>query len=252
MTANSIAHDLVNAHERRDKKFAVLIDPDDSNLRHFEQIMNLADGQGVDYILIGGSLIINDRLEDCIRRIKSVSEIPVILFPGSMLQVCPLADAILFLNLISGRNPEYLIGQQVSAAPSIKKAGLEVISTGYMLIDGGRPSSAQYISHTLPIPSEKTDIAVATALAGEMIGHSAIFMDAGSGAETPVSETMIQEVRASVRIPLIVGGGLQSAEVVYRKAKAGADLIVVGNAIEKDPSLILEMTQALKEAKVSI
>lgn len=252
MQTKTILNDLAKAHTQGDKRFAVLIDPDQSNLQHFEQILKLANGEGVDYILLGGSLILDDKLNHCIHAIKGLTDIPIMLFPGSVMQVSPYADAILFLSLISGRNPEYLIGQHVQAAPMIHKSKLEVIPTGYMLVDGGRLTSAQYISHSLPLPSDKEEIAVATALAGQMLGMQCLYMDAGSGAKQPVPNAMIQSVRDLVNLPLIIGGGLDNAEKVYQKAKAGATMVVVGNAIEKDPALILEMSQALKDARVAI
>lgn len=252
MAPNLIIKDLQNVKASGDKRFAILIDPDHSNLRHLEQILQLAQPRGVDYILLGGSLILNNQLDTTIQKIRAICNIPVVLFPGSALQVSTKADAILFLSLISGRNPEYLIGQQVLAAPTIMASNLQCIPTGYMLIDGGRPTTAQHVSHTFPIPHHKDEVAVATAMAGQLLGLKTIYMDAGSGATTCISTSMIQSVSQAVQIPLIVGGGLQSAQLVYEKAKAGADLIVVGNAIEKDPFLIAEMTHAIQAAKVAI
>jgi putative glycerol-1-phosphate prenyltransferase len=148
--------------------------------------------------------------------------------------------------MISGRNPELLIGQHVTSAPIVKKSGLEILPTGYMIIDGGAPTTVSYISNTTPIPSDKNDIALCTAMAGEMLGMKLIYMDAGSGARNPVPEAMISKVSAEIQIPLIVGGGIRDAEQAYRSCKAGADLIVVGNAIEKDPELIIDISHAIK------
>lgn len=252
MVKNSISGGLMAGKTAGKKKLAVLIDPDRSNLEHFEQIIRLANDHFIDYIFLGGSLVVEDELIKSIDHIKASSGIPVILFPGSGMQVTGRADAILFLSLVSGRNPEYLIGQQVAAAPRVRESGLEVIPTGYMLIDGGRISTAQYISHTIPIPSDKVDVAVATALAATMMGMQVLYLDAGSGADVPVSEEMLHAVNENAGVPLITGGGLRDAETVFLKARSGADVIVVGNAIEKDPSLIIEMSKALKEAEISV
>jgi phosphoglycerol geranylgeranyltransferase len=210
----------------------------------------LAVQAGVDYLLVGGSLVVSDHLDQVVQQIKAQCKIPVILFPGTPSQVTPYADALLYLSLISGRNPELLIGQHVVSAPAIRKSGLEIISTGYMVIDGGAPTTVSYISNALPIPSDKNEIALCTAMAGEMLGLKLIYMDAGSGAKRPISTDMIERVSACIDIPLIVGGGIQHPEKVYLNARAGADLIVVGNAIEKDASLLGEMASALHSVSV--
>src|SRR5690606_29950953 len=160
------------------------------------------------------------------------------------------ADALLYLALISGRNPELLIGQHVISAPVVRQSGLEIISTGYMVIDGGAPTTVSYISNATPIPADKNEIAMCTAMAGEMLGMKLIYMDAGSGARRAVSENMIEKVAGIIEIPLVVGGGITDPEKAYRDCKAGADLIVVGNAIEKDPSLIREMSAAVHSLPV--
>src|SRR5205814_1035231 len=176
--------------------------------------------------------------------------IPVILFPGTPSQVSRHADGLLYLSLISGRNPELLIGQHVISAPAVRKSGLEIISTGYMVIDGGAPTTVSYISNATPIPADKDDIAVCTAMAGEMLGMKLIYMDAGSGAKRAISEEMISRVAKVISVPLIIGGGIKEPEKAYLNCKAGADLIVVGNAIEKDPSLIKEMAAAVHSVPV--
>lgn len=252
MFTGQVLTNLKTSSKAGNKQLAILIDPNDSNIGHLDQIIDLANEQGVNYFFVGGSLVFKDRLDHCLKIIKSGSTIPSVIFPGNSLQVSRYANALLFLSLISGRNPEYLIGQHVVAAPSIKEAGLEVISTGYMLIDGGTLSSVQYVSHTLPIPSEKEEIAISTALAGEMLGLSTLYLDAGSGAKNPVPTQMIAAIKSHISTPIIVGGGLSSAEKVFGAAKAGADVVVIGNSLEKDPSLLLEMSHALKEAKISI
>ena len=227
------------------KLFAILIDPDKQKNSELLLIIKNANESNVDYFFVGGSLLINDNLNDCIKTIKDNSKIPVILFPGNAMQINKNADGILFLSLISGRNPELLIGKQVITAPILKQTALEVMSTGYMLIDSGKPTTASYMSNTMPIPRDKIGIATSTAIAGEYLGLKLIYMDGGSGAEQPIKIDMIKKVSSSIKIPLIIGGGICSAKKAIDNCKAGADLIVVGNAIEEDPSLILDISQAI-------
>jgi phosphoglycerol geranylgeranyltransferase len=227
------------------KQFAILIDPDKENEDSLETLCELANQHKVDYLFVGGSLLTQDCLSDCIEVIKLHTQIPVVLFPGDNLQINSHADAILFLSLISGRNPDLLIGKHVISAPILKEAGLEIIPTGYMLIDGGTPSSVSYMSNTTPIPANKRDIAVCTAMAGEMLGLKLIFMDAGSGALNPVSEAVVSAVKKAIDIPLIIGGGVRSAEKAKALFEAGADVIVVGNAIEGNKELIGEIAQII-------
>jgi len=243
---NRLYSELVEAKKNGEKKFAVLIDPDKLKLGTLEEIIELAVSCQVDYFFIGGSLIVNNMLDEVIKQIKQSCDIPTILFPGNSYQLSYHADAILFLSLISGRNPELLIGNHVISAPYLKISPLEVISTGYMLIDGGITTTVQYVSNTIPIPSNKEDIAVSTALAGELLGMKQIFMDAGSGALNCVPLEMIESVSGAIDIPVIVGGGISSGEQAKKMANAGADVIVVGNAIEKGPQLISEIAKALK------
>ena len=227
------------------KQFAILIDPDKENEDSLEALCELANQYKVDYLFVGGSLLTQDCLSDCFEVIKLHTQIPVVLFPGDNLQINSHADAILFLSLISGRNPDLLIGKHVISAPILKDSGIEVVSTGYMLIDGGTPTSVSYMSNTTPIPANKRDIAVCTAMAGEMLGLKLIFMDAGSGALNPVGENMISAVKKSIDIPLIVGGGIRSAEKAKAAFEAGADVVVVGNAIESNKDLIREIAQII-------
>jgi phosphoglycerol geranylgeranyltransferase len=236
---------IVGKKESGQKSFAVLIDPDKTNPSDIPALIKSANEALVDHLFVGGSLVVSDHLDECITAIKQECDIPVTLFPGSPSQISRYADALLYLSLISGRNAELLIGQHVISAPQVKKSGLEILSTGYMVIDGGAPTTVSYISNAAPIPSDKADIALCTALAGEMLGMKMIYMDAGSGAKCAVSEKMIQTVSSQISIPLIVGGGMRTPEQVYINAKAGADIIVVGNAIEKDRSLIKEMGAAI-------
>ncbi len=228
--------------------FAVLADPDKIAPADMQYMARLCNEAGVDYLLMGGSLLMAHQMELCIQRFKAESDIPVILFPGSPAQVTPYADALLYLSLISGRNAELLIGQHVASAPAVKASGLEVISTGYMIIDGGVQTTVSYMSNAMPIPADKPEIALCTAWAGELQGKHIIYMDAGSGARRPISEDMISKVSSHIDTPLFVGGGILTADKVYENCKAGANIIVVGNAIERDPLLIRDMAQATKEA----
>ena len=227
------------------KAFAVLIDPDKVNDSNMGQLIDLAVSSRVDYFLVGGSLVISNYLDECIQFIRRSCDIPVILFPGSPSQVSKYADALLYLSLISGRNAELLIGQHVVSAPVVKQSGLEIMPTGYMVIDGGAPTTVSYISNATPIPYDKNEIAMCTAMAGEMLGMKLIYMDAGSGARRPIPESMISKVASCIDIPLIIGGGIVTPEKAYLNCKAGADVIVVGNAIEKDPGLIRELAAAV-------
>lgn len=230
--------------------FAVLADPDKIAPADMQYLARLCNDAGVSYLFMGGSLLMAHQMELCIQRFKTESDIPVILFPGSPAQVTPYADALLYLSLISGRNPELLIGQHVVSAPQVKASGLEVISTGYIVVDGGTQTTVSYISGSLPVPADKPEIALCTAWAGELQGKHIIYLDAGSGARNPVSVEMIQKVSSHIEIPLIVGGGITSPEKVYENCKAGANLVVVGNAIERDPMLIRDMVQATQAASV--
>lgn len=246
----TIYHSLVQKKAQGKKSFAVLIDPDKVNDANMEQLIRLSTDAQVDYFLVGGSLVISNYLDECIQYIKKSCSIPVVLFPGSPSQVSPLADGLLYLSLISGRNPELLIGQHVVSAPIVKKSGLEIMSTGYMVIDGGAPTTVSYISNATPLPSDKNEIAMCTAMAGEMLGMKVIYMDAGSGAKRAITENMIQAVAQQIEAPLIIGGGITDPEKAYRNCKAGADVIVIGNAIEKDASLIKEMAAAIHSVPV--
>ena len=242
---HSLYQQLLEDKKNGKKKFAVLIDPDKLRLNKVEDIVKVSIESHVDYFFIGGSLVVDDMLDHCLLEIKKSCNIPLVLFPGSSFQLSYKADAILFLSLISGRNPELLIGKHVVTAPFLKMSPLEIISTGYMLIDGGVPTSVSYISNTNPIPASKSDIAACTALAGEMLGLKMIYLDAGSGALNPVPTHMISTVSQTVNIPLIVGGGIQTPERAQANVEAGADLIVVGNAIEKNLDLIPELSLAV-------
>ena len=227
------------------KQFAVLIDPDKPSNDDLKEIAKIATESKVDYFFVGGSLLTNDSLDACIKIIKENCDIPVVIFPGNALQMSPKADAFLYLSLISGRNPELLIGAHVITAPYLKFSGLEVISTGYMLIDGGKATTVTYMSNSMPIPADKPDISSCTAMAGEMLGMKVIFMDAGSGAQNHIPLEMVKMVSQSVDVPLIIGGGIRTPELAAEIAEAGADIVVVGNKFEKDYSLINEIAKAI-------
>jgi len=238
---DSIGKQKANGH----KAFAVLIDPDKLSSESLLETIQLAKQANVDYLFVGGSLVVTDTLDKVVAAIKANCSIPVVLFPGSPDQITPKADALLYLSLISGRNPELLIGQHVISAPFVRQSGLEIIPVGYMLIDGGTPTTVSYISNTNPIPSNKNDIASCTAMAGEMLGLKVIYMDAGSGAQRAIPTIMISQVAKYVQVPIIVGGGITNPEKAKENCLAGADIIVVGNAIEKDPALISQMAAAI-------
>jgi putative glycerol-1-phosphate prenyltransferase len=249
MAAGKIYETLRARKQASTSGFAVLADPDKISPVQMEHLAKLCNDASVDYLLMGGSLVIAQQLDACIQRFKAESNIPVILFPGSPAQVTPYADALLYLSVISGRNPELLIGQHVISAPAVKASGLEVLSTGYMLVDGGRPTTVSYISGSLPIPADKPDIALCTAWAGELLGQHLLYLDAGSGAKYPVTEEMIAKVASHTSIPLFVGGGIRTEEEAAAAAGAGATVVVVGNAIEKDPLLICDLAQAVHAKK---
>lgn len=247
---NGIYKALMEKKASGKKQMAVLIDPDKVIPHQLNKLLDLAQQAEVDYFFIGGSLLVKDQIKECIEYIRTRTSIPTVLFPGSPLQIYSEADAILLLSLISGRNPELLIGQHVVAAPYLKESQLEVIATGYLLIDGGKPTTASYMSNTLPIPSDKAEIAVCTALAGEMLGLKMIYLDGGSGAFQPIPDTLIRAVRKNISLPLIVGGGIRTPESAHRAVRAGADLIVVGNILEKEPELLGAMSAAIKSSRV--
>jgi len=241
----SLYSSLVKQVKAGKKKFAVLIDPDKYTLSSLKKLITLSEKSGVDYFFFGGSLLTRDQQDRFIGLIKANSEIPVVLFPGNHFQINPKADGILFLSLISGRNPELLIGKNVIEAPYLKASKLEVIPTAYLLIDGGNRTTVAYMSQTDPIPSEKSEIAVCTAMAGELLGMQLIYLDAGSGAKKPVPLNMIRQLKKVLSLPLIVGGGICSVAQAYSACRAGADVVVVGNAIEKNPGLTSLIAEAV-------
>ena len=231
--------------------YFALIDPDSIELESIKETAKMFQDNGVDGILVGGSLMLKNNFNSALKLIKKSVEVPVIIFPGIFDFVSPYADALLLLSVITSRNPQMLIGEQVRAAPLIKKHNIETIGTGYMLIEGGKISSVQYMSFSQPIPKDKVDIAVAHALAAQYLGMKIIYMDAGSGALYPIADQIIKGVKDNISLPLIVGGGIKTPEMAMQKAKAGADIIVIGSATEekRDSMLIKEFAQAIHGAR---
>ena len=215
------------------KLFAVLVDPDKHDEGSLQQLADLKDDPAIDFILVGGSLV-SGSVDETVLALKGKTNLPILLFPGNVLQISPHADGILLLSLISGRNPEFLIGNHVIAAPLLKKINLEIIPTGYILIENGRTTAVEYVSNTRPIPADKIDLTVATAMAGEMLGQKMLYLEAGSGALEPVNSDMIREVKKNTAIPLIVGGGIHTTQQVRQIYDAGADIIVVGSVLEEN------------------
>ncbi|NUN08958.1 MAG: geranylgeranylglyceryl/heptaprenylglyceryl phosphate synthase [Ignavibacteriaceae bacterium] len=232
---------------RRGAAFLVLIDPDKHNDGSVTGFAEKCAAAGVDGFLVGGSLMMSRNHEEAIKEIKNLTHLPVIIFPGSINQVSPYADAILYLSLISGRNPEHLIGKHVLAAPLIKNYGIEPISTGYMLVESGVKTTAEYISGSAPIPRNKPEIAAATALAAEYIGMKLLYLEAGSGAIQHVPFEMVQAVSEYCTVPLIAGGGIRTPQTAERMVESGAKVVVVGNHFEKvsDAALIKEFSDAV-------
>jgi phosphoglycerol geranylgeranyltransferase len=242
-----ILQEITKRKKEKIKSFAVLVDPDKlQNEQELIKLINFSNESIVDFIFVGGSLITKNILSDVVSIIKKHCNIPLILFPGSNMQIDFDADAILFLSLISGRNAEFLIGQHVVAAPLLKSSNLEVISCGYMIIGSSNETAVAYMSNTSPIPHGQISIASSTALAGEMLGLKLIYLDAGSGAKKPVSKEMIKEVESKSNLPIIVGGGINNLARVSNALKAGADLLVIGNGIEKNPGFLAEVSEYIR------
>lgn len=232
MRKNNLLTYFLESKEKNEKLLAILVDPDKFSETYFQYLIEICSNYEVNFIFVGGSMINENDLDKVIIAIKLKINKPIIIFPGAATHLSENADAILFLSLISGRNPDFLIGHHVLAAPRLKKSNIEIIPTGYLLIDGGKPTTVSYISNTFPIPADKPEIAATTALAGEYLGLKTIFLDAGSGANSSISTKLIQAVSQTISVPLIVGGGIQSFSEVKSAWNAGADIVVVGTAIE--------------------
>lgn len=241
---DSVSKLLKSAKENSKKLLGVLIDPDKSDYAHLEQLLKAENLGFFDLILLGGSVLEGEKNGSAIKRIRSFCDLPIVIFPGSPSQIDPAADALLLLSMVSGRNPELLIGRHVESSLALKRSGLELLPTAYMLIDGGKPTTVSYISNTLPIPADKPGITALTALASEQLGMELAYLDAGSGAIRPVGTDHIKEVRAICDIPIVVGGGIRTAKAIRERWDAGADLVIIGNQLEENPNLLQEIFSA--------
>ncbi len=246
MKTNIIYQSILKNTSNGIKMFGVLIDPDKQNAAELIKTIKVCNEVNIDFFFVGGSIITNGDLNMTCRLIKENSTIPIVIFPGSPDQISDYADAILFLSLISGRNPEFLIGSQVLAAPVLKKINLEVIPTGYLLVDCGTTTTAIYVSDTNPIPHNNAEIAANTALAGEYLGLKLTYIDGGSGAKKCISTTMISKTKGELKCPLIIGGGIRTPQAAQEIYKAGADIIIIGNGAEKNRNLITEVAEMKK------
>ncbi len=238
LVSNCILKYLHEVLEKQNAGYLVLIDPEECEVENCAKLAREVEQAGADAILLGGSLLTSD-LHPIAAALKAETALPIVLFPGDSMHLTPHADAILYMSLISGRNPNYLIGEQVKAAPWIQRYSLEPIPTGYMLIEGGNRTAVEFMSGTAPIPRNKHDIAAPHALAAQYLGMQLIYLEAGSGAELPVPNVMISTVKTQIEIPLIVGGGIRTPEIAAEKVSAGADFIVTGNILEKTGSFDL-------------
>ena len=241
----SVLQQIKEVITTRGSSYIVLIDPDKKNENLIQTQVEAANNSDVDFLFIGGSLMMDSAYHSRVKEIKKKSDIPIILFPGGVNQINPYFDAMLFTSIISGRNPHYLIGEQVISAPIIKDINIETIPTGYILIDGGSGSMVQVMSGTTSIPMNRIDAIIAHALAGQYLGMSLIYLEAGSGAKNPVSDNIIQSVKEAISIPLIVGGGLRDPDVVYNKVNSGASIIVTGTITEENSSVMKEIANAV-------
>ena len=237
---------LLSVKEQKGAGYIVLIDPDKNSEKYLEEKISKINECGVDAIFVGGSLILDNNCEKRVKMIKSLTKLPIIFFPGGVSQLNKYYDAMLFMSILSGRNPHYLIGEQVVAAPIVKDLGIEVIPTGYLIVDGGNNSSVQFMSGTNPIPIEKPDILVAHALAAQYLGKKLVYLESGSGAKNSIPNELVKAVNSYIDVPIIVGGGIRSPESAYEKVQAGASFIVTGTVIENDSmAMIKEFADAI-------
>ena len=241
----SILSKLNDCVEKNGAGFIVLIDPDKKNDKNIDQLVEKSNQNGVDAIFVGGSIMMDRLYHKRVERIKSISEIPVILFPGGVSQLNKHYDAMLFMSLLSGRNSHYLIGEQVIAAPIVKDYGIETIPTGYLLIDGGSPTTVEVVSGTNPLPSNRPDIIVSHALAAQFLGMELIYLEAGSGALNKVPGDVVKKVADEISIGLIVGGGIRTPEDANNIVNSGASFVVIGSAIEKSSGLMEEFSSSI-------
>ena len=233
---SNIYQKISSSYKKKQPQLAVLIDPDKFNL----QLITLANARNVHYFFVGGSTLANGNIEKTISSIKKHSKIPVVIFPGDEKQLSAKADAVLFLSLLSGRNPEYLIGKQVLAAPFIKKKKMECISTAYILVEGNKKSTTQKVTNTKPLYNTATIIN--TAIAAELLGFKTIYLEAGSGAKKNINTSLIKKVKRHINIPLLVGGGIDTITKAKQTIKSGADILVVGNALERNIHLLTQLS----------
>lgn len=231
----NIYNEILQSKIQGKKLLAILLDPDKVALDLLENIIPKINQSPATHIFIGGSLVLTNTIDAIIRELKQKTKLPIVLFPGNPSQISIEAHGILFLTLLSGRNPDFLIEHQVKAAPILKKSNLEIISTGYILIESGNQTAVASVSKTIPLPRHNTEIALATSLAGEFLGNKLIYLEAGSGAELPVPLDTISLVSKNIKIPLIVGGGIKNMQGIKDAYTAGADLVVIGTAFENDP-----------------
>ncbi|MHB1146870.1 MAG: phosphoglycerol geranylgeranyltransferase [Lutibacter sp.] len=232
----SILEFIQKATVKKEKLLAILLDPDKTSLKKLPEISSRIDSLNANFIFVGGSFVENGITDLFVKTLKKLTKLPVVLFPGDFSQLTNHADALLFLSLLSGRNPEYLIEQQIKSVPFLKNSSLEIIPTGYILIDGGTNSSVFKTSNTIPISQENIALAVDTAVAGMYKGKQLIYLEAGSGAKNPVNSQLISAVKHHISIPLIVGGGIKTKEQLNNAYANGADLVVVGTAFENNTS----------------
>lgn len=238
---SNIYQKISSSYQKKQPQLAVLIDPDKFNL----ELIKLANTCNVHYFFVGGSKLTNGNIEKTISIIKKHSKIPVIIFPGDEKQLSAKADAVLFLSLLSGRNPEYLIGKQVIAAPFVKQMKLECISTAYILVEGNKKSTTQKITKTKPL--NNAQIIINTAIAAELLGFKTIYLEAGSGAKKNINTSLIKKVKQNISIPLLVGGGIDNIQKAKQTINSGADVLVIGNALENDIHLLTQLSLLFKK-----
>lgn len=238
---------ILDIIKERGAAFFILIDPDKVSKNQVKSLVKQSEKAGADGFLVGSSLLLSTKFEDIVKETKKNTKLPVVIFPGNANQISKYADAILFLSLISGRNPHLLIGEQVKSAPIIKEYNLEPIPTGYIIVESGKPTSVQFMSDTQPLPNDKPDIAKAHALAAQYLGMKFVFLEAGSGASNPVPDLIIKEVKSFIDIPVIVGGGVKNPQQAKSKVKSGADVVIIGNALEKsyDDKILSDFAKAI-------
>ncbi|MGV6830622.1 MAG: geranylgeranylglyceryl/heptaprenylglyceryl phosphate synthase [bacterium] len=242
-----VYNQIIESKKSHKKLLALLIDPDKTGQEDIKNLQQLLTDSLITHIFVGGSTVASGETERLITELKRQTQLPIIIFPGDTNQITNEADALLFLSLISGRNAEYLIGKQVSASSILRDTTLEVIPTGYILVDGGNISAVQRVTETEPISSSEVDLITDTAYAGQLLGHKLIYLEAGSGAKNRISSSVIQKVSKVLDIPLIVGGGIKDKHSILSAFKDGADMVVIGTAIEKDPNFLNNLKSELHE-----